>query len=64
MYLSQVEEGHRVTRVISVDPAFLTGAEELHVPDLSFAFRNKISNDDVMCLNVSIINKKLKPHQD
>lgn len=47
LYLSQVEEGHRVTRVGVVGPAFLTRVEELHVPDLSFAFRNKIWNIDV-----------------
>lgn len=47
LYLSQVEEGHRVTRVGVVGPAFLTRVEELHVPDLSFAFRNRISNIDV-----------------
>lgn len=37
-YLSQVEEGHRVPWVEMVGPAFLTGAEELHVPDLSFTY--------------------------
>lgn len=42
LYLSQVEEGNRVTRVAAVGPAFLTRVEELHVSDLSFAFRNKI----------------------
>jgi len=41
LYLSQVEEGHRVTWVEVVSPAFLTRVEELHVPDLSFAFRKK-----------------------
>lgn len=48
LYLSQVVEGHRVTRVGVVGPAFLTRAEELHVPNLSFAFRNKTSNNYVL----------------
>ncbi|TNN42129.1 hypothetical protein EYF80_047708 [Liparis tanakae] len=34
-----VEEGHRVTGVVVVGPAFLTGVEELHVPDLSLSCR-------------------------
>lgn len=47
LYHSQVEEGHRVTWVGVVGPAFLTRVEELHVPDLSFAFRNKTPKNDV-----------------
>lgn len=41
LYLSQVEESHRITRVIVVSPSFLTSLEELHIPDLSHTFRKK-----------------------
>ena len=43
LYLSKVEEGHRVARVGVVGPAFLSGVVELHIPDLSFTLRKKVS---------------------
>lgn len=42
LHLSQIEEGHRVAWVAVVSPAFLARVVELHVPDLSFAFRTKL----------------------
>lgn len=45
VYLSQVEESHWVAGVAVIDPAFLTRVEELHVPDLCFAFNNKTSHN-------------------
>lgn len=56
LHLSQIEEGHRVAWVAVVSPAFLARVVELHVPDLSFAFRTKLQIMMTESLRVILIS--------